>query len=48
MNVKTFIFERNGYKVYRVSVHGYSYFIVEGNGKRFIRKGMTAVEKLVS
>lgn len=44
---KTLLFEKTGYKVYKLTIHGYSYFIVEGNEERFVRKSMKFVNQII-
>lgn len=47
MSSKIFLLEKNGYKVYKLTVHGHSYFIIEGCGKRYIRKSMNSVNQII-
>ncbi len=49
MNNLTFLYEENGYKVSKLSVLGYSYFIVQhiATGRRYIRKSLSVVDEIV-
>lgn len=51
MRSTTFLFERNGFKVYKLTVLGYSYFVAEridkNSVKRHIRKSLPILEKIV-
>jgi len=44
---KTLLFEKNGYKVYKLTIHGCSYFIIEGFEIRYIRKTINSVQSIV-
>ncbi len=49
MNNMTFLYEENGFKVYKLQFLGSSYFIVENNEskKRYIRRSLKVVDKIV-
>ena len=47
MKEEHFCFERNGYKITQLKVLNCSYYIITGNGKRYIRKSLKVVNKLL-
>lgn len=47
MSEKTFCFEKNGFKVHKLTVLGSTYFIVSKDGRRYIRKSMKSVNELI-
>lgn len=51
MSTSTFLFERNGFKVFRISTLGFTYFIAERPNskdiKRYIRKSLNILEKII-
>lgn len=46
MREEIFCFEKNGYKVTKLKVLGSSFFVVTGNGRRFIRKSLKSVNEI--
>jgi len=48
MKEEHFCFERNGYKTTQLKLLNCSYYIITGNGKRYIRKSLKVVNKIVS
>ena len=51
MSTSTFLFERNGFKVLRISTLGFTYFVAERLNskivKRYIRKSLNVLEKII-
>ena len=51
MSTSTFLFERNGFKVFRISTLGFTYFVAEQPDakivKRYIRKSLNVLEKVI-
>lgn len=47
----SFLYERNGFKVYKLNIFGYTYFIAEKTEpkkiKRYIRKSLMILEKMI-
>ena len=48
MNNMLFLFEENGCKIFKLTVLNHSYFIIMYNRKRFVRKILACMKKLVS
>lgn len=52
MRATTFLFERNGFKVYKLTVLGSSYFVAERTEKdlleRYIRKSLSILEQVIA
>lgn len=48
MNNLVFLYEKNGFFVSKLTIYGFSYFIVQNNttGRRFIRKSQSVVDKI--
>jgi len=48
----SFLFEKNGFKVYKLSVFGYIYFVAEKpdskSMKRHIRKSLPILERMIA
>ena len=47
MAESTFLFEKNGFLVSKIKVHGMTYYVATKDKKRYIRKSLKVINQLV-